>query len=225
MPHLRCWIAALMVALAAPAAAQERKFEPVDEGAKDASWVSFRNRLLAALEKRDRKFVLSAVDRNIRNSLDAPRGIAEFRKQWDFDADDGALWRELPAALFLGSAWLKPAKGPRQLCAPHLATKWPDDLDPFEHGAIVAKETLVKAGPSAGSDTIATLSYNIVRVTDWEVADAAAEVKQRWVKVRLKAGEGYVPEEQIRSPIEHRACFVKTEHGWRMVALVVGIER
>jgi hypothetical protein len=34
----------------------------------------------------------------------------------------------------------------------------------------------------------------------------------------LKDGEGYVPEEQIRSPIEQTACFVKTENGWRMTA-------
>ncbi|MBM3359545.1 MAG: hypothetical protein FJY54_17700 [Betaproteobacteria bacterium] len=215
----------LLAALSAPAAAQERKFEPVDEGAKDASWVGFRNRLLTALDKRDRKFVLGVLDRNIRNSLDAPRGVAEFRKQWDFDANDGALWRELPAALFLGSAWLKSGKGPRQLCAPHLAAKWPDDLDPFDYGAITAKEVLVKSEPSTEAKTVATLSHSIVRVTDWEVADAVTQAKQIWVKVRLKSAEGFVPEEQIRSPVEHRACFVKTEHGWRMVAFVVGLER
>lgn len=219
----------LGLAVAWPAGAQEkteeRKLLPVDEAAKDASWVSFRKRLLDALAKRDRKFVLSILDRNIRNSLDSPRGIAAFRKQWDFDAEDSALWRDLPAALFLGSAWLKPEKGPRQLCAPYVAIKWPEDIDPFDYGAIIAKEALVKAAPSSASATLATLSYDIVPVTDWEVADQAPESKQKWVKLKLKAGDGFVPEEQIRSPIEHRACFVKTENGWRLTALVIGMEK
>mgnify|MGYP001596274140 CR=1 FL=1 len=219
----------LCLATALPVGAQEKaeqkKLQPIDEAATDPSWVSFKNRLLDALTRRDRKFVLSILDRNIRNSLDAPRGIAAFRKQWDLDAEDSGLWRELPAALFLGSAWLKPEKGPRQLCAPYVAVKWPEDIDPFDHGAIVSREALVKAAPSSESATLATLSYDIVPVADWEVGDQAQETKQKWVKVKLKGRDGFVPEEQIRSPVEHRACFMKTENGWRMTAFVVGLEK
>ncbi|MBI2509529.1 MAG: hypothetical protein HYV99_06075, partial [Betaproteobacteria bacterium] len=48
----------LVVLCLAPiaAGAQEIKLAPVDEGAQDASWTGFRNRLLSALDKRDRKF-------------------------------------------------------------------------------------------------------------------------------------------------------------------------
>ena len=216
---------ALGVMTASAQESQTAKLMPVDEAAKDASWASFRRQLLNALSRHDRQFLLSVLDRNIRNPLDAPRGVAAFRKQWDLEADDSPLWRELPAALFLGSAWLKPEQGPRQLCAPYVAVKWPDDIDPFDYGAITAREALVKAAPSSDSDTLATLSYDIVRVSDWEVADRAPDGKQKWVKIRLKEKEAYVPEEQVRSPVEHRACFVKTESGWRMVAFVVGMEK
>lgn len=210
------------------AAAQDgapRKFLPVDEAAGDPSWASFKRRLLDALARHDRKFLLSVLDRNIRNALDAPPGVAAFRKQWDLEAEDSPLWRELPAALFLGAAWLKPEKGPRQLCAPYVAVKWPEDLDPFDHGAITSRETLAKAAPAAESDTLAALSHEIVPVSDWEVTDRAPDGKQKWVKIRLKDKEAFVPEEQIRSPIEHRVCFVKTGDGWRMVAFVVGMEK
>lgn len=226
--------ACLCLAAAFPAEAQEQnpadkkqemKLLPVDEAAKDPSWVSFRNRLLDALVKRDRKFILSIVDRNIRNSLDTPRGIAAFRKHWDFDSEESGIWRALPSALYLGSAWLKPEKGPRQLCAPYVAAKWPEDVDPFDYGAITAKEALVKAEPSSAAATVATLSYDLVPVTDWEVADQARESGQKWVKIKVHDKDGFVPEEQIHSPIEHRACFVKTENGWRMVALVIGMEK
>lgn len=219
--------ACLCIALAAGAqdAPEQRKLAPVDEAAKDPSWVSFRNRLLAALEKRDRRFLLGIVDRNIRNALDVPRGIAQFRKYWDVEADDSPLWRELPAALFLGSAWLRPEKGPRQLCSPYVAVRWPDDIDPFDHGAITVKDALAKAAPTSESATLGTLAYDIVPVTDWEVADEAKDSKQKWVKIRLKGADAYVPEEQIRSPIEHRACFVKTDQGWRLTAFVIGMEK
>ncbi|HET9664692.1 MAG TPA: hypothetical protein VFP00_10750 [Burkholderiales bacterium] len=223
-------LAILGIALAANgASAQEaaspKRLMPVDEAAQDISWVSFRNRLIDALQKHDRKFLLSVLDRSVRNPLDAPRGVAAFSKQWDLEADDSPLWRELPGALFLGSAWLKPEKGPRQLCAPYVAVKWPEDIDPFDYGAITTREALAKADPSSDSATLGTLSYDIVRVTDWEIADRSPEAKQKWVKIRLSDKDAYVPEEHIRSPIEHRACFVKTESGWRLVAFVVGMEK
>ena len=201
-----------------PLRSQERKLEPVDEGTQDMSWAHFKNRLLDAVMKRDRKFVLGILDRNVRIGVDGVRGIAEFRKQWFLDADDSPLWRDLPSALFLGAAYAKRERGPRELCAPYLLAQWPRNLDPHAYGAIIAREALVKAAPTSDSPTLATLSYDIVPVADWEVADKASDFPQKWTKIKLKTGEGYVPEEQIRSPIEQVACFVKTENGWRMTA-------
>lgn len=215
----------LALALAGPAAAQDRKLLPVDEGAGDLSWLSFRNELLTALAARDRKSVLAIVAPNVRNPMDAPPGIAEFRKQWETDSEASPLWRELSKALFLGSAWLQRGREARQLCAPYVAVNWPEDVDPSFYGAITAREALLKTGPSHGAETLATLSYDIVRVADWEVNDTAADVPQKWVKIRTADHEGYVPEEQVRSAVEHRACFIKTADGWRMTSFVLGIQK
>jgi len=222
------WFICLCLCLSAilPATAQEKpawkKLLPVDEAASDPSWTSFRNRLLTALEKHDKNFVLSIVDRNIRNSFGGKRGLAEFKTQWDIDAEDSALWRKLSAALFLGGAYVKRDKGPAEFCAPYVTPKWPDDVDRRDHGVIVAKDTLVKASPSSSAATAEVLSYDIVTIIDWEVADQSADVRQRWVKIGLGMRVGYVPEEQIRSPLEHTACFVKSASGWRMTALSTG---
>jgi hypothetical protein len=199
-----------------PAAAQERKIEPVDEAGKDASWNAFRKRLFEALDKRDRKFVMSIVSSGVRNGSDSPRGTAEFRKQWLVDAEDSPLWNELRAALSLGSAWLVRENKRRELCAPYVLAKWPDDVDFTRNGVIVAREALAKSEPSSGSETLATLSYDIIAVEDWELDDRDKTAKQKWVKIKLKERDAYVPEEQIRSPIEHAACFIKTEFGWRL---------
>jgi hypothetical protein len=208
----------VVAAFAQPLRAQDRKLEPVDEGTRDMSWAHFKNRLLDAVIRRDRKFVLGILDRNVRIGVDGVRGVDEFRKQWHLDADDSPLWRDLPSALFLGAAYMKRERGPRELCAPYLLAQWPRSMDPHAYGAIIAKDALVKAAPSSDSPTLATLSYDIVPVADWEVADKAPDFPQKWTKVKLKTGEGYVPEEQIRSPIEQVACFIRTENGWRMTA-------
>ena len=213
-------LVALMLVMAAysgPLHSQEGKMEPHDEALTDASWAAFRARLLTAVEKRDRQFVLSVLDPGIRNGAAAPRGIAEFRKQWELDSNSGVFWSLLPSALSVGSAYLERRNRPRELCAPYLLGKWPVSVDPSVYGAISARDTMVKAGPSWDTDTLTRLSYEIVRVTDWEVPDLDPGFKQNWVRIRLlREGTGFVPEEQIRSPIEHSACFIRTARGWRM---------
>jgi len=215
---------AATLAWATAAGAQEQKLLPADEAAQDASWVAFRNRLLNALQKHDRKFLLSVTDRNVRNTTAGERGIAEFQKQWDLASDASPIWRELSSALFLGAAYMrrdKEAKGrqaPQELCAPYVLAKWPQEIEPFGHGAVVARDTAARREPSSASATVQALSYDIVAVLDWDIEDRESGSPQRWVKVRVPAGEGYVPEEHVRSPIELAACFVKGQNGWRMVA-------
>ena len=210
----------LMAALGAvgeSAIAQEVRIMPADEGAGDASWRRFKTRLLTAIEKRDKQFLISILEPDVRNQTDGARGVAEFRKQWELDAPDTPLWRELGSTLQLGAAFVKREKGV-ELCAPYLLGKWPPDVDPFDYGAIVARETMVQAEPSTAAAVLGTLSYHVTRVVDWEVADKAADAKQKWVRIQFREGEGYVPEEHVRSPIEQVACFVKTPAGWKMSA-------
>jgi hypothetical protein len=216
--HLRQVLLVLTCAAATGSLAQQGPLARVDEAATDLSWLHFKNRLLEATQKRDRKHLVSILDPNVRSGAHGGRGIAEFRKQWHLDAEDTPLWDELSAALFLGSAYLQRGKGPRELCAPYVLAKWPREVDPGVYGAIVSRDVLVKEAPSSDSKTLATFSHRIVRVTDWEVADQAADLKQKWVRLRLPDEEGFVPGEQIRSAIEHAACFVRTPQGWRMTA-------
>lgn len=210
-----CLLATLIV-LPAPLLAQERRLAPIDEAQTDGTWTSFRAQLLAAVEKRDLEHVLSVLLRDVRNGSDSPHGIEEFRAQWHLDDNDTPFWRELAAALALGSAWLARDDRPRELCAPYVLGKWPRDMDPLQNGAVIAREVPVKSGPSAQTQTIRTIAHVVVPVTDWEVDDSDAGSKRKWVKIRVNGRDGYVAEEQMRSPIEHAACFAKTELGWRM---------
>jgi hypothetical protein len=218
---LRALIAATMLTAALTAAAQEVKLFPADEGASDPSWTRFKARLLDALEKRDQKFVLGIVDGRVRNISDR-NGAAEFRKLWEPQSAASPLWTELPKLLYLGGVFVKRERGGYEFCAPYIYYKWPDNAAADDAGAILAREALLKAKPAANAPTLQTLSYDVVKVLDWEVADDDKDSKQMWVKVQTGAGVGYVPEEQVRSPLEYRACFIKRDAGWRMSGLEAG---
>lgn len=207
-----------------PAKPQDGVFAPRDEAAGDPSWTRFRDRLLQAVQERDKKFVLGIVARNVRNGLEQPAGHEEFIRQWDINAEDSPLWRELPRALHLGAAWYSHEKMPRSLCAPYVLPRWPKDADPHGHGAITARETALRAAPSGSVEILASLGYSIVRVIDWEVADSDADNRQKWVKIRTGEREGFIPEEHIRSPLEHLACFRKGEAGWRLISFLAAGE-
>jgi hypothetical protein len=212
---LRLLAAALLLAVTLPTWGQERKLPPVDEGASDRSWFLFKKRLQAAIDSRDKQFLLSILDKNVRNQSEKTRGIAQFRRQWELDTSDSPVWRELQSALLLGSAYMLRDKGARELCAPYILGKWPEDVEPFKNAVVIAKETTVRAEPSNTSAALGALSYDIVPITDWEVDDKG-EPKQKWVRVRFRNRDGYILEEHVRSPVEQAACFVKAGSGWRM---------
>ncbi len=223
------WLAA---ALTSPALAQQKPpartpdgvFAPRDEAAGDQSWTRFRDRLLEAVQQRDKKFVLGVVDRNVRNGIGQPNGLEEFMRQWDPDAEDSPLWRELPRALHLGAVYYSHERMPRSLCAPYVLPRWPKNTDPHGNGAITARETALRAAPSGTADIITSLSHSVVRVLDWEVDDSDAGSRQKWTKISVQEREGFIPEEHVRSPLEHLACFRKGEAGWRLTSFLAAGE-
>lgn len=205
-----------------PAHAQGIRFGPLDEAAENREWQSYKEKLLSALEARDRKSVLSAIDAKVDNGPDQKSGLEEFQRRWSMDDDKSPLWRELAKAVGLGGAYVKSERGESRFCAPYVAAKWPTDHDPFRFGAIVAEDVLVKTEPSSGARTMARLSHELVPVEDWEVADVTAGFPQKWTKIRIRDAIGFVPEEQIRSPIEHMACFARRSGPWRLVSFTAG---
>ncbi len=211
----------LLLLFATAGAAQELKLPPVDEGTADATWPRFKARLIDALARRDQRFLRGIVDRNIRNMTETD-GIAEFEKLWEPQSAESPLWVELPKLLFLGGVFVKRSDNVVEFCAPYVHFKWPENAGGNADGAIIAKETLLKMQPSTTSGTIGALSYDLVAVIDWEVADENKDSAQKWVKLKAKTGEGYVPEEHVRSPLEYRACFVNRGGNWRMTGLEVG---
>ncbi len=210
----------LLLAASAAALAGDARLLPVDDAAGDLTWAKFKTRMMEVLSKRDHKSLLDLIDVRIRNTS-GKSGLPEFRKLWEPHSMESALWTELPRVLHLGGTYIRRRRAV-EFCAPYIYYKWPEDASAGADAALTSREVLLKSAPSAHAETKRTLSYHLVDVLDWEINDENKASRQKWLRIRVDGENGYVPEEQIRSPLEHRACFAKTAAGWRMTSFEVG---
>jgi hypothetical protein len=99
----------------------------------------------------------------------------------------------------------------------------PDSLDPFETVVAVAKDAKLYADPSETSKVVRDVTNAILRVSldadpapaGWMRADAV-DTNGRIV------ASGFVREADVRSPIDYRAVFQKTQNRWWLGAFVAG---
>ncbi len=202
---------------------QERFVVPIDEGKKDASFNTFRAKLITALKKKDKKYLISILDPNIKVSFGGDDGITDFKNFWEIDKADSKLWNELLLALNNGGKFINEGNT-KTFCAPYSFWGFPDDLDSFEYNVIFGNNVRLRSKPDLSSDIITNLSYNIVKV-DYEnsVRDSKNNEVFAWAKIETLGGlKGFVSAEYVRSPIDYRACFEKTNGKWKMTAFVAG---
>jgi hypothetical protein len=221
----RKFVAVLFLAvLAAVAGAQERFVKPVDEAAKDASFLAFRTKLIAAAERRDVDYIMSIVDPRIKLGFGGEDGIANFKRQWKLASKTSGFWKEFLAAIKNGGAF---EKGRKTFMAPYTFTSWPDDIDGFEYHAIFGNNVNLREAPATDSRVVGRLSYNIVSVdNEKSVMTNAAKEEDRefvWYKVKTLGGkEGFVKSEFVRSHIDYRAGFTKKRGVWKLDFFVAG---
>ncbi len=203
---------------------------PVDDGARDPSFASFREKLLEAVKKRDVQFILGIVDPAILNSFGGDGGINEFKQQWKLEQPDSALWDELAAILSLGGSFTN-SEQRLEFCAPYVYSAWARIENQVSeangipgHAAIVGENVELLREPKEGAVVLGRLSYDVVKVEyEHSIPDDLRKERFAWVKVLTMNGkEGYVSGRNVRSPLDHRACFRKQNETWRMTALVAG---
>ncbi|MGI8640764.1 MAG: SH3 domain-containing protein [Pyrinomonadaceae bacterium] len=213
----------LLLDISANISAQERYVRPVDEGKTDASFSNFREKLIEAVKKHDKKHLLSVLDPNIKASFGGDDGIEDFKKMWKINSPKSELWDELFSVLSNGGTFIKEGKN-NLFCAPYSFTAFPDDLDAFENQVIFGSNVNLRAQPDLSAKVDTQLSFNVVKV-DYEnsVSKKNNKDKYLWLKVKTLGGkEGYVSAEFVRSPIDYRACFEKKNGQWKMTVFVAG---
>jgi hypothetical protein len=206
-------------------AAQERYVRPIDEAARDASFLAFRANLIAAARRRDAKFVLNVVDKDIKNGFAGNDGFAEFKKQWNIASPDSKFWGEFMIVITNGGVFDKESGSKNALfVAPYTFNGFPEDLDAFDYSAIFGSDVNLRAAPDSNSKSLARLSYNVVKV-DYQnsVKKNGSGDDYAWVKVETLGGKsGFVSAEFVRSPIGYRAGFEKKNGRWKMTFFLAG---
>jgi hypothetical protein len=203
--------------------AQERYVRPVDEAKKDASFLAFRTKLIEAAKRRDAKYVLSIVDRNILSSYGGDGGVEEFKKMWELNSPNSKFWKEFLTVMTNGGTFSE-EEGSKIFSAPYTFNGFPEDLDAFDYSAIFGNNVNLRAKPDLNSKTNAQLSYNIVKV-DYQnsVKKSGSDEEYSWLKIETLGGKkGFVKSEFVRSPIDYRAGFEKKNGQWKMTFFIAG---
>ena len=209
--------------------AQEVKLYPVDEASKDVSFKRFRDRLIVALKRRDRKVLLSIVDPHILNSFGGSGGIKEFVSMWKLNSPDSKVWTELLTVLSLGGSFDR-ENAQKTFYAPYISSRWdsiqnklPRDADAFTHSAIIAARVPVYSEPEPVGRTLALLSFDVVEVDNERSVWKGEHEELLWARIKtLKGQEGYVQGDKIRNAADYRASFKKVRGKWLMYIFVAG---
>jgi hypothetical protein len=208
----------LAVVLAAGVSAA--RLTPRDDAKQDPSFAAFRRRLLEAVRKRDRGYLLKIVDPKIRVNFGEGGGAREFARQWKLDTSDSPVWKTLEDVLSHGGTFT--GKGSdRNFAAPYTYSAFPESLDAFEHYCVITPDAPLRAKADEKAQVVARLRYEIVRQAP--PPRGAKPTSPGWVYVSTASGRrGYVARRLVRSPIDYRALFQKREGTWRLTALVAG---
>ncbi len=186
------------------------KLTPSDEGASDAAFVAYRDRLRDAVKNRDAKAVVALADPKIRTSFGEGGGANALEQLL---ARPG-MWERLGTVLAHGGSFLGEERS--AFWAPYVYSAWPDRQDAFTAIAIIAENVPLRQGAGATTGILATLSYDIVeRISPPD--------ESPWVEVKTADGrKGFVEAKYVLSPVGYRAGFNKLNGEWRMTALVAG---
>lgn len=203
------------------AAAQERYVTPVDEAKKDASFLAFRTKLIAATKKRDAKYVLSIVDANIKNSFGGDGGIAEFKNYWKIENPNSQFWKEFAPVINNGGKFIDAADSPA-FFAPYSFTDFPADLDSFTYSVIFGNAVNLRSQADAKAKVVGSLSYNVVEIINTIKENEKSE-KVLWYEIKSLGGkQGFVRADYVRSPVAYRAGFEKRDGKWKMNFFAAG---
>jgi hypothetical protein len=205
-----------VLALPRAGLAQREAVLPVDEAARDPEFFVFRARLQAAVARQDTTELLRVIAPGILNSFGGDGGREEFRQTWGLHQPNRSqLWAALGFVLALGGRF----QGDTAFYAPYTFGGTPGDG--FETLAVLGRNVLVRAKPTATSAVIDTLSFEAV--TRWREGHPGPAGAAGWEPVRTsRARTGWVLGHYLRSPIAYRAGFVRRHGQWWLRALVAG---
>jgi hypothetical protein len=216
----------------------QNKLYPKNEVYKDSSLTDFICKLQYAIFKKDKNFLLSVVDKNVKNSFGGDDGIEEFKQMWQLDSSNSSVWFYLSKLISMGgtfSSYKTDTISPTSFVFPYVFNMdLPSDtLDFFWIMAVTATNVNVREKPEKNSKLLGQLSYDIVTVDDEKshppfhgkkLQNATYYVEKEWYYVTTldKKLSGYVYWEYLWSPIDYRLFLDKINGQWKITCLIAG---
>jgi hypothetical protein len=207
------------------ALAQNMVARPVDEAAKEPSFLAYRTALIKAVNAQDTEAVvqLSTDDihlsfgghsghQDLRNFLNVPEELLsdEYKPQAAQMRQD--RWKALKEVLKLGGRFED-----GDFVAPYTWTaKLPENADTYETHFIMGENVLLRGARSPHGRIKQRLSYNIVYAVDWIEGET-------YQGIELPDGTtGFVSKDYLRHLLDYRAIFSQINGEWRMRVFIAG---
>lgn len=226
------WSALSLLSIINVLTAQPSKFPPINDIAKDQSLVTFVNQLKAAVQKKDKAFLLGALDEKVMSDLGGDGGIAEFKKNWNLDAGDTSIWHQLSRVIELGGGFNKnDPDGHFTFGFPYVHLIDLKDADNYIYvGVITGKNVNVREKPDLKAKVLMQLSYDVIWFVETERALRKTEGTNPWgdpewylIETLDRKKQGWVFWKYVHSPIDYRLYLFKNKQGkWKISAFVAG---
>ena len=225
-------IFSILMAVIHFASAQPSKFPPINDIGKDKSLVAFVNQLKVAVQKKDKAFLLAALDEKVMSDLGGDGGIAEFKRTWNLDAGDTSIWHQLSRVIELGGAFSKDdPDGHFTFAFPYVHFIDLQDADDYINvGVITGKNVNVREKPDLKAKVLMQLSYDVIWFVEAEQALQKTEGTNPWgepewylIETLDRKKQGWVFWKYVHSPIGYRLFLFKNKQGkWKISAFVAG---
>jgi hypothetical protein len=185
---------------------------PFDEGARDSTFLAFREELLRIVSQRDTTRLMAIVAPEVRVSFGPENGVEAFRSEWRPGDADSRIWTVLDDLLRHGGRFISPDV----FVAPYTFFALPDSLDAFEYLVVRDTAVIVRDAADATARPLGRVSFAIVKSTTTSAPDG-------WTAVEIGDGHtGFINSDQVRSPVDYRAGFERREGRWFLTFLAAG---
>ncbi|HSF88149.1 MAG TPA: SH3 domain-containing protein [Saprospiraceae bacterium] len=232
MKNLLCTL--LLAGLMNQGWSQNPTLVPKDEAFLDTSLVTFVDRLLEAIDKRDQRFLYSVLDFDVSGIRGEASGLSDFKQEWDADNDSSMVWLIMKRAINLGGVFLHDENdltGRYQFVFPYVYDL-PLDIedDYYNIGVITGKNVNLRDGPDTASPIKSKLTYDVVWYLDGDQygktrSGANPFGDPEWYQIETydRQQRGWVNWRYIYSPMDYRMFLFKDGKGnWKISAFLAG---
>lgn len=217
-------IALLLFSMAHILSAQPSKFPPPNDMGKDKALVAFVSQLKAAVKKKDKAFLLSALDKNVKNGFGGGGGIEQFKEYWGWPQDTVKVWHHLQHVLNIGGGFIQTEPGAVPIYAfPYVFNLDPGEGDIFSLGVITGKNVNFREKPDLKAKVITQLTYDVVTfLSETRGENEVGDPEWRQIETANKK-KGWVFWKYVYSPVNYRLLLNKNSQGkWKITAFLAG---